>query len=57
MDKMSLLREALRQLSKEERGNWLRTVEQELNRRGMGDIWRREGENKTVHGEKLANGV
>jgi hypothetical protein len=45
MDETSLLRDALKQQSIEKGENWLKKIEQELNRLGMGDIWRRGGEN------------
>jgi len=45
MDETSLLREALKQQAIEKGEKWLKKVEQELNRLGMADVWRREGEN------------
>jgi hypothetical protein len=45
MDETSLLREALKQQTIEKGENWLKKVEQELNRQGMRDVWRRGGEN------------
>jgi hypothetical protein len=45
MDKTSLMREALKQQSREKGENWLNKTEQELSRLGMGDIWRSGGEN------------
>jgi hypothetical protein len=39
------LREALKQQSIEKGENWLKNLEQELNSLGMGDVWRRGGEN------------
>jgi cell fate (sporulation/competence/biofilm development) regulator YmcA (YheA/YmcA/DUF963 family) len=45
MDEMSLLREALKQQTIEKGENWLKNLEQELNSLGMGDVWRRGGEN------------
>jgi hypothetical protein len=45
MDETSLLREALKQQTIEKRSNWLKRLEQELNSLGMGDVWRRGGEN------------
>jgi hypothetical protein len=45
MDETSLLREALIQQTIEKGENWLKKLENELNRLGMGDIWRRGGEN------------
>jgi hypothetical protein len=45
MDETSLLREALKQQTIEKGENWLKKLEQELNRPGMGDAWRSGGEN------------
>jgi cell fate (sporulation/competence/biofilm development) regulator YmcA (YheA/YmcA/DUF963 family) len=45
MDEASFLREALKQQTIEKGENWLKKLEKELNRIGMGDIWRREEEN------------
>jgi cell fate (sporulation/competence/biofilm development) regulator YmcA (YheA/YmcA/DUF963 family) len=45
MDEKSLLREALKQQTIEKVENWLKKLEEELNRLGMGDVWRRGGEN------------
>jgi hypothetical protein len=45
MDEMSLLREALKQQTIEKGENWLKNLEQDLNSLGMGDVWRRGGEN------------
>jgi alcohol dehydrogenase YqhD (iron-dependent ADH family) len=45
MDETSLLREALKQQTIEKGENWLKKLEQELNRLDMRDVWRRGGEN------------
>jgi hypothetical protein len=45
MDETSLLREALKQQTIQEGKNWLNKLERELNSLGMGDVWRRGGEN------------
>jgi hypothetical protein len=45
VDETSLLREALKQQTIEKGENWLKKLEQELNSLGMGDVWRRGGEN------------
>jgi cell fate (sporulation/competence/biofilm development) regulator YmcA (YheA/YmcA/DUF963 family) len=45
MDKTSLLREPLKEQTVEKGENWLKKLEQEINSLGMGDIWRRGGEN------------
>jgi hypothetical protein len=45
MDETSLLREALKRQTIEKGENWLKKLEEELNRLGMGDVWRRGGEN------------
>jgi hypothetical protein len=45
MDETSLLREALKQQTIAEGEKWLKKLDQELNRLGMGDVWRRGGEN------------
>jgi hypothetical protein len=44
-DETSLLREALKQQTIEKGENWLQKLEQEPNSLGMGDVWRRGGEN------------
>jgi hypothetical protein len=44
MDETNLLKGALKQQAIEEGENWLKKLEQELNRPGMGDVWRRGGE-------------
>jgi hypothetical protein len=44
MDETSLLREALKQQSIKEGGDWLKKVEKEL-KRPLEDIWRRAEEN------------
>jgi alcohol dehydrogenase YqhD (iron-dependent ADH family) len=41
MDETSLLRKALKQQTIEKGENWLKKLEQELNRLGMGYVWRR----------------
>jgi hypothetical protein len=46
MDVVSLLSDALKQQSLEKGENWLSIIEEELNRLGMGDIWRRGGRGK-----------
>jgi hypothetical protein len=43
MDMESPLSDALKQQSLEKGENWLSILEEELNRVGMGDIWRRGG--------------
>jgi hypothetical protein len=45
MDEMSLLGDALKQQSLEKGNNWLNKIKQELERLGMGDIWKNGEEN------------
>jgi cell fate (sporulation/competence/biofilm development) regulator YmcA (YheA/YmcA/DUF963 family) len=45
MDETSLLREALKQQTIQKGENQLKKLEQELNSLGIGDVWRRGGEN------------
>jgi hypothetical protein len=47
MDETSLLREAVKQQTIEKGENWVKKLEQELKRPGVGDVWRRGGENDT----------
>jgi hypothetical protein len=45
MDEMSLLGDALKQQSLEKGNDWLNKIKQELERLGMGDVWRNGEEN------------
>jgi hypothetical protein len=45
MDKTCLLGEPLKEQTVEKGENWLKKLEQEINSLGMGDVWRRGGEN------------
>jgi hypothetical protein len=45
MDETNLLREAVKQQTIEKGENWLKKLEPVLNSLGMGDVWRRGGEN------------
>jgi hypothetical protein len=45
MDEMSFFGDALKHQSLEEGNNWLNKMKQELERLGMGDVWRNGEEN------------